>query len=323
MNIGPYSAQGATISQLLSVGYLSGKSKTNPEMLMAEQAMPDFSGIKLDTGGCVLSLLQTETVAAAVPSIVDTVENATARDNLADEKLSADEPLQMYTLTRNGEVKCIEPQYNLHGAVFSCDEIQTAREYLEGMTAIMRENGVFSLTLDYDDYAIMGLGESQLRAFGNEQGFTDEQVEALVVDYRESIGALVEKHLGEFPLDRQVTDLPSSEYFFMSRAEACSDYPVKEGTLVSTPDMAVNWQMVRSIYERMAEVNQNSDSALKNAVAHFEKETVTARNAGMVNPSWAEWRVGIYVDNIAKFENNADSFRGTRNNPYPHLDTKA
>ncbi len=299
MNItnSPYSAQGATISRLLSVGYLSGKSKTNPEQLLADKALPDFSGTKLNTDGCVLSLPQSE--------------NATLSDN---------EPLQMYTLTRNGGVKCIEPQYTLHGATFSSDEIQTAREYLEGMTAIMRENGVFSHTLDYDDYAIMGLGESQLRAFGQEQGFTDAQVNALVVDYRESIGALVEKHLGEFPFDRQVTDLPSSEYFFVHRAEAMGE---NGGILVSTPDMAVNWNMVRAIYEGMATVNQNSDSSLKNAVAQFEQEATTARKTQTPVPSWASDRVGIYRENIAKFENAVDSFRSGMNTKYPHLDTKA
>ena len=49
----PYSAQGATISRLLSVGYLSGKSKTNPEMLIAERSLPDLSGTKLNTDGAV------------------------------------------------------------------------------------------------------------------------------------------------------------------------------------------------------------------------------------------------------------------------------
>lgn len=188
----------------------------------------------------------------------------------------------------------------------------------------MRENGVFSLTLDYDDYAIMGLGESQIRAFGNEQGFTDKQVEALVVDYRESISALVDKHLAEFPFDQQVTDLPSSQYFFMNRSEEywVGDFHVKEGTPVSTPDLAVNWNMIRNIYEMMASVDQNSDSSLKNAVAQFEKDAITARRAGAVKPSWAEWRVGIYMENIVKFENAADNFRYEINAKYPHLDAK-
>lgn len=329
MNItnSPYCAQGATISQLLSVGYLSGKSKTNPEMLIAEQSLPDLSGTKLNTDEAVLSLSQTATAETAANPRVDTVtiENATAQSSSTNGNLSADQPLQMYTLTRNGDVKFIEPKYNLHGATFSCDEIKIAKEYLEGMTAIMRENGVFSLTLDYDDYAIMGLGESQIRAFGNEQGFTDEQTNALVVDYRESIAALVDKHLAEFPFDRQVTDLPFSEYFFVNSSEEqwIGDLHVKEGTPVSTPDLAVNWKMIRNIYEMMAEVDQNSDSSMKNAVAQFEKETVTARSAEMVKPGWAEWRVGIYMDNIAKFENAADSFRSWMNTQYPHLDTKA
>ena len=329
MNItnSPYCAQGAAINRLLSVGYLSGKCKTNPKMLIAEQSLPDLSGTKLNTEGTVLSLPQTATAETAANPKVDTltIENTTAQSNSADKKLSADQPLQMYTLTRNGDVKFIEPKYNLHGTTFSCDEIKMAKEYLEGMTAIMRENGVFSLTLDYDDYAIMGLGESQIRAFGNEQGFTDEQINALVVDYWESIGALVDKHLAEFPFDRQVTDLPFSEYFFVNSSEEhwIGDFHVKEGTPVSTPDLAVNWKMIRNIYEMMAEIDQNSDSSMKNAVAQFEKETVTARSAEMVKPGWAEWRVGIYMDNIAKFENAADSFRSRMNTQYPHLDTKA
>lgn len=304
MNItsSPYSTQGATISRLLSVGYLSGMSKTNPEMLLAEKSLPDFSGTKLNTDSCVLSLSQADTV---------TNESTPRSDNA---------PLQMYTLANNGTVTAyIEPQYNLHGAIFSSDEIQTSQAFLEGMTAIMRENGVFSLALDYDDYAIMGLGESQLRTFGKEQGFTDAQVNALVVDYRESIGALVEKQLGEFPLARQVTDLPASQYFLMYRAEA--DYPAKEGRLVSTPDMAVNWEMVRSIYERMA--GQNSDSSLKNAVAQFEKETITARKTQTSVSSWVNDRVGIYLENIAKFTTATDRFRTEMNANYPHLDVEA
>ena len=329
MNItnGPYSAQGATINRLLSVGYLSGKSKTNPEMLMAEQSLPDLSGTKLNTDGAVLSLSQAATAELAANPRVDTVTiaNSTAQNSSTNGKLSTDQPLQMYALTRNGDVKFIEPKYSLYGATFSCDEIKIAKEYLEGMTAIMRENGVFSLTLDYDDYAIMGLGESQIRAFGNEQGFTDEQINALVVDYRESIGALVEKHLAEFPFDRQVTNLPFSEYFFVNSSEEqwIGDFHVKEGTPVSTPDLAVNWKMIRNIYEMMAEVDQNSDSSMKNAVAQFEKDTVTARSAGMVKPGWAEWRVGIYMENITKFENAADSFKCEMNAKYPHLDTNA
>lgn len=323
----PYSAQGATISRLLSVGYLSGKSKTNPEMLIAEQSLPDLNGTKLNIDGAVLSLSQTATAESAAYPCVDTVTiaNSTAQNSSTNENLSTDQPLQMYALTRNGDVKFIEPKYNLHGTAFSCDEIKIAKEYLEGMTAIMRENGVFSLTLDYDDYAIMGLGESQIRAFGNEQGFTDEQINALVVDYRESIGALAEKHLAEFPFDRQVTDLPFSEYFFVNSSEEqwIGDFHVKEGTPVSTPDLAVNWTMIRNIYEMMVEVDQNSASSMKNAVAQFEKDTVTARSAGMVKPGWAEWRVGIYMENIAKFENAADSFRSKMNTQYPHLDAKA
>ena len=322
----PYSTQGATINRLLSAGYLSGRSQTNIEMLIAEQPLPDLGSTKLNTNGAVFSLSQTATVETAANSRVDTVtiETATAQSNSADEKLPADLPLQMYELTRNGDVRFIEPQYNLHGVTFSCDEIKTAKEYLEGMTEIMRENGVFSLTLDYDDYAIMGLGESQIRAFGNEQGFTDEQINALVVDYRESIAALVDKHLAEFPFDRQVTELPFSEYFFVKRSEECwiGDFHVKEGTPVSTPDLAVNWKMIRNIYEMMAEVYQNSDSSMKNAVAQFEKETVTARRDGMVKPGWAEWRVGIYMENIAKFESAVDSFRDEMNAKYPHLDAK-
>lgn len=323
----PYSAQGATINRLLSVGYLSGKSKTNPEILMAEQSLPDLSGTKLNTDGAVLSLPKTTTAETATNPKVDTVsiENATAQSNLADTKLLADQPLQMYTLTRTGDVEFIEPKYNLHGTTFSCDEIKMVKEYQEGMTAIMRENCVFSLTLDYDDYAIMGLGESQIRAFGNEQGFTDEQINALVVDYRESIAALVDKHLAEFPFDRQVTDLPFSEYFFVNSSEEhwIGDFHVKEGTPVSTPDLAVNWKMIRNIYEMMSKVDQNSDSSMKNAVAQFEKDTVTARSAGMCKPGWAEWRVSIYMENIAKFESAADSFRGEMNAKYPHLDAKA
>ena len=325
-NHNPYSEHGATVNRLLSVGYLNGKSKTNPEMLIAEQALPDFGGVKIDTSGCVFSLSQSEDTETAARPKVDTVtiENATIQGNSSDTKLLVNEPMQMYTLTRNGDVKFIEPQYNLHGATFSHDEIKTAKEYLEGMAEIMRKNGVFSLTLDYDDYAIMGLGERQIRAFGNEQGFTDKQIEALVVDYRESIGALVDKHLAEFPFDQQVTDLPSSEYFFMNRSEECwiGDFHVKEGTPVSTPDLAVNWNMIRNIYEMMANVNQNSDNSLKNAVAQFEKDAITARRAGAVKPSWAEWRVGIYMENIAKFENAADNFRYEINAKYPHLDVK-
>ena len=266
MNItnSPYSAQGATISRLLSVGYLSGKSKTNPEMLIAEQALPDLSGTNLNTDGAVLSLSQTATAESVANPRVDTVTISTAQYSSINGNLSTDQPLQMYTLTRNGDVKFIEPKYNLHGATFSCDEIKIAKEHLEGMTAIMRENGVFSLTLDYDDYAIMGLGESQIRTFGTEQGFTDDQINALVVDYRESIGALVEKHLAEFPFDRQVTNLPFSEYFFVNSSEEqwIGDFHVKEGAPVSTPDLAVNWKMIRNIYKMMAEVNQNSDSSV-------------------------------------------------------------
>ena len=98
---------------------------------------------------------------------------------------------------------------------------------------------------------------------------------------------------------------------------------MKVGTPVSTPDLAVNWKMIRNIYEMMAEVDQNSDSSMKNAVAQFEKDTVTARSAGMVKPGWAEWRVGIYMENITKFENAADSFKCEMNAKYPHLDTNA
>ncbi len=310
MNItsSPYSAQGATISRLLSVGYLSGKSATNPEQLLADKALPDFSGMKLNTDHCVFSLSQTG----------DTAPSGKAT-------LSDDIPLQMYTLTQTGTVDTIQPHYTLHGATFSGDEIRTSKEFLEGMTTIMRENGVFSTALDYDDYAIMGLGESQLRAFGQEQGFTDAQVNALIVDYRDSIGALVKKNLAEFPFHRQVTNSPASQYFFLHRAEAGSigDYPVKEGTLVSTPDMAVNWSMVRAIYEGMATVNQNSDSSLKNAVAQFEQEATTARKTQTPVPSWVSYRVGIYMENIAKFETAVDSFRSARNAKHPHLDTKA
>lgn len=326
MNItnNPYNVQGAAISRLLSVGYLSGKSQTNPEILMTEHALPDFSGIKLNTDGAVLSLPQTDITDTATHSKVDTVtvENRSARDDSKNAKMSDNQPLQMYTLTRDGDVKLIEPKYNLHGTMFSYDEIHAAKEHLEGMTAIMRESGVFSLTLDYDDYAIMGLGESQIRAFGNEQGFTGEQINALIIDYRESIGALVEKHLAEFPFDRQVTDLPFSEYFFVNSSEEqwIGDFHVKEGTPVSTPDLAVNWKMIRNIYEMMAEVDQNSDNSMNNALAMFEKDTTAARSAGMVKPGWAEWRVGIYMDNIAKFENAADSFRVEMNTLYPHLD---
>lgn len=305
MNItsSPYSAQGATISRLLSVGYLSGKSATNPEPLLADKALPNFSGMKLNTDHCVFSLSQTG----------DTAPSGKAT-------LSADAPLQMYTLTRNGEVKFIEPHYNLHGAIFSSDEIQTAKEYLEGMTAIMRENGVFSTVLDYDDYAIMGLGESQLRAFGTEQGFTHAQVDALVVDYRDSIGALVKKNLAEFPLDRQVTDTPSSQYFFLHRTEVIGE---NGGILISTPDMAVNWDMVRATYEKMAAVNQVSDDSLNNAVAQFAQEATVARNTQTVVPTWASDRVGIYMQNIAKFETAADRFRSAMLAKHPHLDTNA
>ena len=45
--------------------------------------------------------------------------------------------------------------------------------------------------------------------------------------------------------------------------------------------------------------------------------------AGMVKPGWAEWRVGIYMENIARFENAADSFRSKINAQYPRLDAKA
>ncbi len=305
MNItsSPYSTQGATISRLLSVGYLSGKNKTNPEQLLADKALPDFSGAKLDTDSCVLSL----------PKTGDTAPGGNTT-------LSDDIPLQMYTLTQTGTVNTVRPHYTLHGATFSNGEIQTAKEYLEGMTAIMRENGVFSTALDYDDYAIMGLGESQLRAFGNEQGFTDAQVNALVVDYRDSIGALVEKNLAEFPLDRQVTDTPSSQYFFLHRTEVIGE---NGGILISTPDMAVNWDMVRATYEKMAAVNQASDSSIKNAVAQFAQEATTARNTQTAVPTWASDRVGIYTRNIAKFETAADRFRSAMLAKHPHLDTNA
>lgn len=297
----PYSSEGVTINRLVSVGYLSGMSKINPEILMAPDSLPNLSGMKINTDAYVFSLSQTETT----------------------EEMAFKPQLNSITLTE--DIEFIEPLYNLHGVTFTNNEIKIAKEYMEGMTAIMRDNGVFSLTLDYDDYAIMGLGESQICSFGNEQGFTDEQIEALLIDYRDSISALVDKNLKEFPFERQITNLPMSDYFFVNSAEESwiGDYHIKEGTSVSTPDLAVNWKMIRNIYEMMANVNQNSDGSMKNAENKFEEEAIAARRAGMVVPSWAEWRVSVYMDNIAKFDNAADSFRNEINTQYTNLETKA
>ena len=68
----------------------------------------------------------------------------------------------------------------------------------------------------------------------------------------------------DIPIPQPPPNLPFSEYFFVNSSEEqwIGDFHVKEGEPVSTPDLAVNWKMIRNIYKMMAEVNQNSDSSV-------------------------------------------------------------
>lgn len=303
----PYSIQGASVQGLVSVDYMTGKAKTNSGMLL-QQSIPDFSGMKLEQpASSVLSL--------TLPQDSVKIENSSAiQQNAEKETLQTIQPLKLYTANTAG-VSVTEPKYTFHGVAFSHEQIQTATEFLEGLANIMRENGASSGTLDYDDYAVMGLGESQIRTFGKGQGFSEEQINAILTDHRNTLTELVEKNLSQFPLDRQKTHLPHSQYFFLYQSE--------EEKLITSPDMASNWDLIRSVYDTMAKTDSDSESSVKNAISQFKQQTLPARKAGSVRPDWAEWRVGVYESNIYTFQTSANALQKEMQTKYPHLDTKA
>lgn len=316
----PYSTQGASVSGLVSAEYMTGKVKTNNGMLMNNKPLPDFSGMKIEpmAGSKPLSLV--------VPKDTVIIENTEAAAATNNKPAADTEPLKMYTANTAG-LTFIEPKYTLHGAEFTHDQIRTSTEFLEGLSQLMRENGVLGGALDYDDYAVMGFGESQIRMFGKGQGFNEEQINGVITDYRNTLTELVKENLSKYPFDRQATHLPHSEYFFMYRSEEMDlgELHIKEGTLITTPDLAVNWNMIRSVYSTMARAEADDIASVKKAVEQFREQALVARKAGpsVGRPDWAAWRVSVYEDNINKFQEAAALLQKAKQAKYPHLDIKA
>ena len=305
----PYSVKGAAISGLVATDYWSGKAKYNYGELMPS-TLPDFSGMKIETmSDTVLSLnISQDSVSIENNSIVQINSN--------DESIKTIQPFKMYNANTTG-ITIIEPKYTLHGVEFTSKQIQSSTNFLEEIAQIMRDIDATSGTLDYDDYAVMGLSESQIRKFGDNQGFSDEQIKALITDYRNTLKELIKQNLSNFPFDKQTTHLPQSKYFFTYYSEnkdSCKQ------TLITCPEMAINYDMIQSIYNTFA--NVDNEASLKNAVSQLKEQATIARKAGLPasNNEWINWRVDIYEENINKFVVAANDLQTVMQQDYPHLD---
>lgn len=196
------------------------------------------------------------------------------------------------------------------GENFTDQELRAAQKFLTDLGEAFYKNGVTGGTLDYEDYAALGMGEGYVRAFGKEQGLSEQKISALVDFYQAKTKEIVEQNLAQLPLDRQATHLENSKYFlgFRDEAKTIAGRCLPEGSLATYPDAAVNWSLIRSVYDTMASADRTDPASVSRALASFQKSAMEARSVHSLGQgSWLNHRVGLYMEKLGKVESAVDA----------------
>ena len=202
-----------------------------------DHAGPDLSGIKVDTGGAMLSL--------------DAPQMAPQMTELAD---TASRPT-------------VEVGYTVHGADFTASELEDAETLLRGITEVLQ--GASGNGLHYVDYAQRGLGEQALRETAQKAGFDEKQVQAILTDYRDRMREQVTDALQTAGYDNnRVEHLPHAKYYLVRREES--------GMLVTAPEVAVDFERIDTIYQRFAWGSLSDAQSLFDALVRETESAVSS-----------------------------------------------
>lgn len=201
------------LGNILGPGYL--KYGTSASEYRPRATQPDLSGICVALDGPVLSLN-----AAGGAQQAETLRMSTAID-------ASTRPI-------------IETTYSVHGATFTERELETARDLLEGTVEVLHESG---LGVNYDDYARMGLGEQTIRETAEDFGFRDEQIQAILEDYRGQVQQHILSSLRSVDYQNRTECRPHGKYYLLQE---------KDGVLGTYPEIAVDFDRAAQIYDNFA-----------------------------------------------------------------------
>ena len=115
----------------------------------------------------------------------------------------------------------IETSYSVHGATFTEREFETAQDLLKGTMEILYDSG---LGVNYDDYARLGLGEQTIRETAEGFGFQDEQIQAILKNYREQVQQHILRGLRSVDYQNRTECRPHGKYYLLQEKGRGSGY---------------------------------------------------------------------------------------------------
>lgn len=180
-----------------------------------KSTLPDLSGIRVASDGPMLSL-----------DAADGMQPAGA--------------LQMSAAIDAADRPTIVTTYSVHNADFTERELAAAQNLLEGTIEILHESG---LGVNYDDYARMGLGEQTIRETAGDFGFRDEQIQAILEDYREQVQQHILSSLRFVDYQNRTECRPHGKYYLLQE---------QDGILSTYPEIAVDFDRAAQIYDSFA-----------------------------------------------------------------------
>lgn len=217
------------LGNILGPGYL--KYGFSAGEYRPKSTQPDLSGIRVAVDGSVLSLDATDGAQQAETLQISTAIDAAARST-------------------------IETTYSVHGATFTERELETAQDLLESTAGILHEG---SLGVNYDDYARMGLGEQTIRKTAEDFGFQEEQIQAILEDYREQVQQHILSSLRFVDYQNHTEYRPHGKYYLLQE---------QNGVLSTYPEIAVDFDRAAQIYSSFASGSYADAKSQFNALAN-------------------------------------------------------
>lgn len=242
-----------------------------------KSTQPDFSGIRVALDGPVLSLdavggaQQTETLP------ISTTIDATTR------------PI-------------IETSYSVHGATFTEREFETAQDLLKGTMEILYDS---SLGVNYDDYARLGLGEQTIRETAKDFGFQDEQIQAILKDYREQVQQHILSGLRSVDYQNRTECRPHGKYYLLQE---------KDGVLGTFPEIAVDFDRAAQIYDSFA------FGSYTDAKNRFNALTDEALSSLSTAQGWNTKQLARFNAQLDTLHEQFTDFQSRFMTEHPHLD---
>lgn len=263
------------LGNILGPGYLKYGSSAGEYRPKGTQ--PDLSGICVALDGPVLSL-----DAAGGAQQAEALRTSTAIDA--------------------STCPILETTYSVHGATFTERELETAQDLLEGTVEVLYESG---LGVNYDDYARMGFGEQTIQETAEDFGFRDEQIQAILEDYRGQVRQHILSSLRSVDYQNRTECRPHGKYYLLQE---------KDGVLGTYPEIAVDFDRAAQIYDSFA------SSSYADAKNLFNALTDKALSSLSTAQGWNTKQLARFDAQLDTLHGQLVDFQGRFLTEHPRLD---